>query len=113
MKLTFEGTTDEFTEALAVLKCFATVENIVDDETVKENPAVFSNSNWDLVLFFTALSRGGVHLDSCKTLKSEFILSLFNVNRYWSFKINEKTFDNETPTEVARRCMELGHKDES
>ena len=112
MKLIFEGTTDEFTDSLAVLKCFATVENIVNDEPLDVVPSTNDEFARNLVLFFTALSRGNVHLDSCKTLKSEFILSLFNVNRYFSFKINSGTFDNETPTEVARRCMELGHKDE-
>lgn len=113
MKLIFEGTTDEFTEAFAVLKCFATVENIVDDEPLDVFPSTNDEFSRDLIHFFTAISRGSVHIESCQTHSTEIILRVFNAHRFWSFKINSRTFDNESPAEVAKRCIEEGHKSES
>ena len=113
MKLNFEGTTDEFTEAVAVIKCFATSENMFDTEIVETSPSPHDDYARNLVLFFTAISRGSVNVESCQTHSTEIILRVFNAHRFWSFKINSRTFDNETPTEVARRCMEQGRNDES
>lgn len=108
MKLIFEGTTDEFTESLAVLKCFATVENIVEDETAETNSSVDDNFGHDLIIFFTALSRANVHIESCETRSTEVILRLFNVRRFWSFKITPKMFLKETASSVAQACIDLG-----
>lgn len=113
MKIEFEGTSDEIAEVLAILKCFATVENIVEDEVVNVGPPINNEFAQNIVLFFTALSRGGVHLDSCQTLKNLYKLNLTKDHRRWSFKLYPEIFKHEYPKEVARRCMEQGHKDES
>ena len=108
MKLEFEGTTDEIAEVLAILKCFATVENIIDNDILETIPSVHDDYARNLILFFTALSRGSVHVESCQTSKNETSIRVFNANKFWNFKINERSFNNHTPVEVARQCINLG-----
>ena len=108
MKLEFEGTTDEVAELLAILRCFATVESIVEDEVVDVTKPINNEFAQNIVLFFTALSRGGVHLDSCQTMTNQYKLNLSKDHRRWSFNLIPEIFKHEYPKEVAKRCIDLG-----